>query len=592
LLKFGKHQDPDKAFLEIKCMAGDPLPSDGVRISGFRLYGPSFESQVVSDTGIRIERCLDVEISNMEIAGWGSAGIGVIDEASNIEGVLGSGNGQLPPDNEPGDRIGRSIPVKIFNNYIHHNQHPSSGGSALGYGVVVGPGAWAQIFQNLFDFNRHAIAATWDTGGYEASLNLVLKGGGYHSTAPIISRPFYTHQFDVHGRGHGNHGMGLDAGTKFLYSQNAFQYTRSYAIHIRGRPLEKIIISSNIFPHKGLYEAGFHMPQDNAIKVHYQEDIDEYHKVVIDRLNVKNFDSYGQYGMCDFDGDQVDDLFLATGVSWWFSSAGKYPWSFLSARSEKLEQVQFGYFDKDTRCDVLTERGKEWMLSSGGSGLPYSIGQFGTPLKDARFGRFDPTKRDQRPGVNKRTTHAFRRGSQGEWQIAPLSNPNGWTTVGGSRFPLNKLRFGDFTGDGVTDVLAVEEDRWAISESASGEWRNLNPYLSNDVSSSSLFIVDLGHNNVDDIIWLGREQRSLPGGIVEETFTWRVSDDGSSRWRVLAKYIWTYPSRIRQLPPVAVVGRFAGPSRGGVLLIDRGRAGHFHPEPEPNSGSNVIYFVY
>ena len=251
--------------------------------------------------------------------------------------VLGSGQGQQPPNNAEGERIGPSIPVKIFNNYIHHNQHPSSGGSALGYGVVVSTGAWAQIFQNVFDFNRHAIAAAWHSGGYEASLNLVLKGGGYHSTVS------HTHQFDVHGRGRGY--RGLDAGTRFLFSQNAFQYTRSFAIHIRGRPLDKIIISSNIFPHKGMYEAGLVGLGDNAIKVHYQEDIDRYpNKVVIDRYNVKKFDSYGQYRVCDFDGDQVDDLFLATGVSWWFSSAGKFPWTFLSARSEKFDQVRVRLF--------------------------------------------------------------------------------------------------------------------------------------------------------------------------------------------------------------------------------------------------------
>ena len=175
-----------------------------------------------------------------------------------------------------------------------------------------------------------------------------------------------------------------------------------------------------------------------------------------------------------------------------------------------MTKFEFGYFDNDTRCDVLTEKGGEWVLSSGGTGRPYSIGRFETPLKDVAFGRFDPSERDYRPGKNRRTTHAFR-SKDGQWQIARLFNEEPpllderirWTTIGSSGFPMEKLRFGDFTGDGVTDVLAVEEGKWAISESARHGWRNHNPYLSNDVGSTSLFIADLDNNNVDDILWLG-----------------------------------------------------------------------------------------
>jgi hypothetical protein len=99
----------------------------------------------------------------MEIAGWGGAAIRVLDDG-------GHGPGQEPPSNRPGDRIGRPEQVRILNNYIHHNQHESSeendGDSnpftqhAAGYGVDVHHGAWAQITENLFDFNRHAIASS------------------------------------------------------------------------------------------------------------------------------------------------------------------------------------------------------------------------------------------------------------------------------------------------------------------------------------------------------------------------------------------------------------------------------------------------
>lgn len=201
LLKFGKHgRDVASSFLSIRCDEGDDTPSDHVRLSGFRVEGPSRGQQTVDQFGIFIFRCLDIEIANMEVAGWGGAAIRVLDGG-------GHGPGQEPPSNRPGDRIGRPEQVRILNNYIHHNQHESSeendGDSnpftqhAAGYGVDVHHGAWAQITENLFDFNRHAIASSGHAGGYDATRNLVLKGGGYHG------RMFntWTHIFDIHGTG-------------------------------------------------------------------------------------------------------------------------------------------------------------------------------------------------------------------------------------------------------------------------------------------------------------------------------------------------------------------------------------------------------
>lgn len=63
-----------------------------------------------------------------------------------------------------------------------------------------------------------------------------------------------------------------------------------------------------------------------------------------------------------------------------------------------------------------------------------------------------------------------------------LLHPN-WRLIGGSSFPLDQLAFGDFTGDGVTDILAVENGHWSISQSGTGEWRTLNPVLPDPVQN-------------------------------------------------------------------------------------------------------------
>jgi hypothetical protein len=485
VLRYGKSRnvvkDPVKdsvdvvtpTFLEIKC-GQDKTENAGVRISGFRLYGPDLSYQTTDEVGIRILRCVDIEISNMEIAGWGSAGISIENDPITARDHRSEG---ICPD----VMIMNADQVRIHDNFFHHNQQPNHNvivgwrtenvggkqvqvpiykGTAGGYGVDVGHGAWAQISSNAFDFNRHAIAGAFDSGGYVAERNLVLQGGGYHGAWYKT----YTHIFDVHGSGcWWSSDLCGDAGLEFLYLANAFQYRKDNAIHIRGKPGKFACITQNIFTHE---------KKDDAINL-YTED-----NVTVDPSNLFNVDSFGKYGVCDFDGDGVDDLFLPTGATWWFSSFGEFQWTFLNVQKEGLGEAKLGYFDDDLRCDVLTERNGQWGFFSGGIGewQPLGPGTFGVPLSEVQFGRFDPNVRDHRPGATRRTTHAFRRAPDGQWFVTPLSHVD-WKLVGSSSFPMNQLRFGDFTGDGVTDVLAVEEGHWAISESAASPWRRLNPTL-------------------------------------------------------------------------------------------------------------------
>ena len=77
----------------------------------------------------------------------------------------------------------------------------------------------------------------------------------------------------------------------------------------------------------------------------------------------------GEYGVCDFDGDGRDDLFLATGVSWWYLSSAKMHWTFLNAHPERLQEVKLGDFNGDHRCDVFTVHGDSWDVSSGGTDI-------------------------------------------------------------------------------------------------------------------------------------------------------------------------------------------------------------------------------
>src|SRR5215475_1558842 len=343
-LRYGDPEVDFKAFLAVECHDGDVPWGDHVRISGFSLFGTTDDQQYgIPVAGIRVHRCVDVEISNMEIHGFSGQGIRVQNK-----------------ENDPLRRITDFNQVRIHNNYIHHNQHPTNGDS-YGYGVETGyAGARAHIYRNVFDFNRHAIAAWYDAGGYNAEENLVLKGGGYHGG--FFNR--WTHLFDAHGSGcWWSDDLCGNAGEEFHYNRNSFQYRNEYAIHIRGKPRDNASFSENVFPHDILQDE-WGWWNDYAIKLRTEENIS------IGPGNITKTDTFGEYySQCDFDGDGIDDLFLATGKTWWFSSSGGYQWTFLNTSSVRKKDLKFGYFDDDNRCDIITDSdgSGRWLISSGGT---------------------------------------------------------------------------------------------------------------------------------------------------------------------------------------------------------------------------------
>lgn len=587
LLKFGPHRESgDNVFVEIRCYKNQLDQADHVRISGFRIYGPDLGQQTDGDKGILINKCIDVEISNMEIAGFGGEGIRVQDDTNEyfdpeiladfwqlrgIDGVC-----REPPYNGTNGRIGSPDQVRIIGNYIHNNQHPTDSlidGHAGGYGVQVTDGAHARISQNLFSTNRHAIAGGGTMAGYEATQNLVLRYGGVHYDGwPLTT---YTHQFDIHGTG--DNGFRGWAGARTTYSHNAFQFRRDNAIKIRGSPRCGIEISNNVFPHPGLEnEDEF----DDAVALQYRQDIGAIRLGPNNKLNKQ---TYGQYEVCDFDGDGLDDLFLATGVSWWFSGMGEFPWQFLSLRNEELNQLRLGYFDADNKCDVLTESNNAWMISSGGTGQWHRLSQEYAPLSQVAFGRFDLTRRDHRPGVTRRTTHAFWRTSSGQWKITTLTGTDqGWKDIARSDKPMSDLQFGDFDGDGVTDVLAKADGRWAMSSGGARPWSRINPELGNDVSE--LYIADINANNKDDVIRV--TYRSVPAGQsrVLDEFEWEISYDGATRWMPLRSYRWlTFGTSAMR--PFTFVGRFGMAPGAGILTLDRDGVGQFYAPLESRLGN-------
>ena len=614
-LLFGsnKARQDGTAFLDVTCAPSIGKDSDGARITGIRIRGPSLDDQSASNTGIAINGCHDVDISNSEVAGWGNAAIDVIDRLLPLNPHTGV------PTAEP-----KEILISIHGNFIHGNQHSTNGGHAAGYGVSVGDGAFARVYQNVFDNNRHSITSSGRAGGYHAAQNLILKGGGYHGS--FWERNI--HVVDAHGQsgpvsvpgaasdyfwgaivvgvafgslfgpwgaliGLGAGllaGVGLwfgvnannsaytsgTAGLSFDIQGNAIQYKKTLDIKIRGTPAGSATIDNNVFARSDR-DAAID-PTDNA-------------SVKIGPTNRYNVETYGAYQVCDFDGDGIDDLFLATGVSWWYASTARRQWTFLRADTHPPGSLKVGYFDNDNRCDVITQQEPdEWVISSAGTTDWQPIGgpgrhlHFGHPVSDVQFGRFDPNDPDERPGATRRTTHAFWRQNvrtgNAQWFVTPLTHPD-WQPVASSGVPSDKLRFGDFNGDGVTDVLANEGGHWSVSDSARGNWRPLNIALNDPVEK--LFIANMDDDdNIDDLLKLDvssqSEQSSMFGPqTFKFHFTWWRSRNGTDTWRVWREYDMSFPTNNPDyvVPGFAFTGRFGDAHTGSTLIIDSSRYGHF-----------------
>jgi hypothetical protein len=327
------------------------VDGDNVRITGVRIEGPDMgvvDGDVVS-RGIFANSTVNLEIDHNEISGWTSAAIEVQDTYGAI------------PFTSP-------YTVRIHDNYIHHNQHV--GGN--GYGVATRYGAYALIEHNVFDWNRHAIAADARDGtGYEAVGNLVLENGGLHMWIPFPGVWTHTHQFDAHGSESCwgiDHNCGM-AGHSFYIHHNTFLYTADEAIKLRGTPALQpfgMFVAYNVFAHDTIEDAV--SQTESGLK--------------IEPGNVPGNEVDRDFGTCDFDGDGANDYFMTTGATWWYASAGQLQWWYLNTSTKRLPAMALGYFDGDNRCDVSVD-GTMYSGGKPGTGRPTRFSTFAAGAVDA-----------------------------------------------------------------------------------------------------------------------------------------------------------------------------------------------------------------
>jgi hypothetical protein len=393
----------------------EPRPADNVRISGIRLDGGQMgiASGDGGSKGIAVRNSVNVEIGNNEIYGWSNAGVGVEDDEA------------MPPRLN----LENASAVWIHDNYIHHNRHWGT----LGYGVVTGA-AYALIERNVFDYNRHALAASGTSGtGYLAYHNLLLPGGGENCC--LGQSILYTHQFDVHGTtngincGHGPWGYYCgDAGEYFDYRYNTSFYLNGGVIKLRGHPDNGADVAHNVFE------------TDDPAQAFSQTDGDNL-RAWNNRLGaVESF----RADACDFDRDGLPDDFMATGATWWFRGATGH-WHYLNTSTAHVgthEEMTFQDDNHAGRCDVtvntrITATGSyEQAVFSGGRAKQ---------LVNGVEVAFEYTDLVWQPAAGT--------GDATVWVLAPHLNGVATELTVDLAADAQVIGTGDFNADGATDLL-------------------------------------------------------------------------------------------------------------------------------------------
>ncbi len=342
------------------------VDGDDVRVTGLILTGTSgsSESDAPPSRGILVQPDSEnpvlrrrVIIDHNEMRNW-------TDQAVD---VWGKGNLQEVCDDFLSPKNFRIIPnVRVARNFIHHNRKKDAG-----YGVEAHYGGFPQIEGNTFNENRHAIMA--DGKGctkYYAWYNLVLPDAPCQHW--FVKCIHHTHDFDVHGTGW--NGFGGRAGHYFDVGWNTFLGTNRQNFDLRGKPTVGVEYHHN---------TSLRSREDAVGCTRCGEGNDKLFVYDNNQFNAPDPTANSRSG--DFDGDGLDDRFMATGAAWYYSLGGQTEWRFINAQPEKSGDLLFVDFDADGRTDVLMQRDSAWFVSWGGASKWEKIIQTPDPNSHWRF---------------------------------------------------------------------------------------------------------------------------------------------------------------------------------------------------------------
>jgi hypothetical protein len=490
------------------------ITGDDVRITGLRLEGPSRRTDpnaaqirgiIAHEAATGHKRTI---VDHNDISGWTAAGVEVRggDASINIDTC------DIPVP------AGHSTIVN--RNFIHHNRKQEKG-----YGVVAALGGFPLVEGNTFLANRHAIAANGGAHtGYRAGFNLVL------SEAPLQVGygpfDFYTHDFDQHGNGDDGiplldiEGFGGRGGLYEDIYRNTFLATNRVSFEIRAQPCHDSDIRQNVFL-QNQHDALDYKPSPIDFSINSVLPA----SLVMNIQDVPNQFEHdnptNRLAVGDFDGDGVEDLFLATGAAWYYAPAGAAEWRYLNDKTAPLDLLRFGDFDGDGRTDVVGVNEGDILVSWGGVSDWERLNVAPGPITDIAVGNFvSDFTGDQRDDL------FYADGAR--WLVSS-GGAAPFVETQTSSYRVSDLRFGDFDGDGATDVFGVGPGTWRVSYGAASFWTPLPVALTSDING--LIVADFDGDGRADVAKASNVNFTLNvASFTVNRWTLSISRGGATDW--------------------------------------------------------------
>jgi hypothetical protein len=383
--------------------------------------------------------------------------------------------------------------VHVARNFLHHNERDNGG-----YGVTLE--GRALIEGNTFSWNRHDITAAGEPHNeYRASHNLVLSGA--YAGYGFLGANGRLQDFDMHGTDDPTVYVGGAGGYYVEIDGNTFLGTSGLDYRLRGYP----IVNSYYHGNASLRTQGAGGLSTDAVQFtpcNLCITSDFPINVSSDNEFANSSPSYtdptARLGVGDFDGDGDDDLFMATGNTWFYSPGGQREWRYLNSAPDTIGQLLFGDFDGDGRTDVVGMRNGQLFVSWGGISafdLLNSTVPANCTMANMTVGDFN--------GVGRKTDIFCAAWQQSLntyiWWISYGGNTT-FTQVNSSAIPPNAFRFGHFAvcGTGAeTDVFSVQSTGWYVSCGATTLWQPLGVALTQTVDG--LVVADFNGDGIADV---------------------------------------------------------------------------------------------